>query len=197
MEALIHLIGIAVHLVGTVLVAVPGTTLVVGTPFRSVPYQYAPSDQGAILQTTRFIVVFEGLNINGGGGGGGMTISGRHGFVPRFWDSYARGEHSGAEQRILPGGKVSDKVVHRVHFRHDYDPGYGMAKLEFYGHRFTVHTEGRKIRFKDTDLELPAESAVILVDREGEARLAPPERAKALRKKLDKQGVGIRASLPE
>jgi hypothetical protein len=197
MEAVLQLIGIIVYRLGLMLAAIPGSTLVIGTPFQSVPYQYAPSNQGAILHTKCFIVVLEGLKINGGGSGGGLTIAGKHGLVPRFWDSYARGEHAGTEQQILPGGKVSEKVIRRVYFRHDYDPDAEVAKLEFYGHQFTVHSGGRKIRFRNTDLDLPTERAVILVNRQGKARLAPPEQARSLRKKLDRQGIGVGTSLAQ
>jgi hypothetical protein len=166
MDIFVSKIGILAHLAWWAFSVAPLVTLIVGTPFRSVPYRYDPSERGAVLQTSRFVVVFEGLKFGGGGSGGGMTVSGRHGITSFRWDGYASGEHAGTEQQILPGGKLGPPV-RRVYLRHDYDPARGRAILEFYGHRLVVHSEARKLHIK------------------GEPRVAPPGTERAVLEKIE------------
>jgi hypothetical protein len=126
-----------------------------GSPFTSEPFRYdTVRPIGSVLQTPRFVLVFEGLDISGGGGGY-FTVAGSHGIFPRIWGGYTQGEHAHTEQRILPDGTVSPQTVRRV-FRYGYDPVHGMAKLDFYGRQVTIEEDGRKLRIGDKLLDIPA-----------------------------------------
>ena len=135
-----------------------------------------------------------------------MTTSGKNGLVGGPFYGYGKGSHGCDTWRLRDGTirNVGDLGM----FSHDYDPKNGIAKLNFYGQKFTIENDARLLRINGQTFALPNATifpwspdegspddnrlwnlpkgrAVILVDAKGQARQGRQEDIDAVRKLVD------------
>ena len=123
-----------------------------------VPYHFGPSPIGTVFSTSRFLIIYEGLEYPGGWGGGGAGGSLIHG------------------NSILRSDGRTDFVTQSYR-------GTGITMVWLYGRVFVVEQNGKFLRFKDTVVELGQDRAVILVDKQDNVSLpTKAEAAKVLAK---------------
>jgi hypothetical protein len=89
------------------------------------------------------------------------------------------------------GGYCEGSSSHggELDIRNTYDPKKGVGTLEFFDYMLQVHSSGQKLRIKNTDFELSSDRTVIIVDANGNPRIAPEDRANSLRERFDRKAL--------
>jgi hypothetical protein len=115
--------------------------------------KYGPYDGHAFVACPKFIVVYmDGRQASAGAGG--VTISGRYGTLPAFWDGYRQGFSGDATG---------------IDFLNTYEPGFGAATIFVHGHIIRVENDGTDLRVQDKVFRLGPDRIVVVVDEKGYA----------------------------
>jgi hypothetical protein len=145
------ILGVATGVVVMLLVVLG--LMLTGTRFQSVIFKYGPYEGHAVVACPKFIIVY----MDGRQAGAGccpVTISGRSGELPAFWDGHGTGFSGDATG---------------IDMLHTYEPRFGVATIFVHGHIIRVENEGTDLRVQDKIFRLGPERIVVVVDEKGYA----------------------------
>jgi hypothetical protein len=135
-----------------------------GTPTETVILKYGPCEGNAVVACPKFVIMYMDVR-DAGAGSCPVAIAGRDGTIPAFWRGYGTG-YSGGETGI-------DML-------HTYDRGLGVATIFVHGHIIRVENDGADLRVQDKLFRLDAGRVLVIVDTQGHAWAAEPDKARQI-----------------